>query len=72
MSGSSSRRRSGRSRRGIGPANLHERLALPSVAAVGGSWMVPRATVRAGDFGEITRLTAAAVAILPPPTGPTT
>lgn len=50
---------------GIGPTNLHEYLALPSVAAVGGSWMVPRATVRAGDFAEITRLTAEAVALVP-------
>ena len=49
---------------GVGPKNLHEYLAIPSVAAVGGSWMVPRATVRAGGFAEITRLTAEAVALL--------
>ncbi len=49
---------------GIGPANLHEYLAIPAVAAVGGSWMVPRALVAAGDFAEITRLTAEAVALL--------
>ena len=30
---------------GVGPKNLHEYLAIPAVAAVGGSWMVPRATV---------------------------
>lgn len=49
---------------GIGPANLHEYLALPAVVAVGGSWMVPRAMVAAGDFAQITRLTADAVALL--------
>lgn len=51
---------------GIGPANLHEYLAIGAVAAVGGSWMVPRSTVRAGGFAEITRLTAQAVALLTP------
>lgn len=48
---------------GIGPKNLHEYLAIPSVAAVGGSWMVPRAMVRDSNFAEITRLTAEAVAL---------
>jgi 2-dehydro-3-deoxyphosphogluconate aldolase/(4S)-4-hydroxy-2-oxoglutarate aldolase len=48
---------------GIGPANLHEYLAVPAVAAVGGSWMVPRDRVAAGDFTAITRLTADAVAL---------
>ncbi|WP_062208376.1 bifunctional 4-hydroxy-2-oxoglutarate aldolase/2-dehydro-3-deoxy-phosphogluconate aldolase [Demequina oxidasica] len=49
---------------GIGPTNLHEYLAIPEVVAVGGSWMVPRATVRDGNFAEITRLTADAVSLL--------
>jgi len=49
---------------GIGPKNLHEYLAIPSIVAVGGSWMVPRAMVREGSFAEITRLTAEAVALL--------
>ncbi|GAA3796354.1 bifunctional 4-hydroxy-2-oxoglutarate aldolase/2-dehydro-3-deoxy-phosphogluconate aldolase [Cellulomonas soli] len=48
---------------GIGPGNLHEYLAIPAVAAVGGSWMVPRDAVRAGDFDTVTRLTAEAVAL---------
>lgn len=48
---------------GVGPANLHEYLALPSVAAVGGSWMVPRDRVAAGDFAGIARLIADAVAL---------
>jgi len=49
---------------GIGPKNLHEYLAIPAIVAVDGSWMVPRAMVREGNFAEITRLTADAVALL--------
>ncbi|GAA2582557.1 bifunctional 4-hydroxy-2-oxoglutarate aldolase/2-dehydro-3-deoxy-phosphogluconate aldolase [Dactylosporangium fulvum] len=37
-------------------------LALPSVLAVGGSWMVPRKAIAAGEFGRVTDLVAAAVA----------
>ncbi len=48
---------------GIGASNLHEYLAVPAVSAVGGSWMVPRTTIRAGDFTTITELTAQAVAL---------
>jgi 2-dehydro-3-deoxyphosphogluconate aldolase/(4S)-4-hydroxy-2-oxoglutarate aldolase len=48
---------------GIGPANLAEYLAIPAVAAVGGSWMVPRDLVKAGDFTGIKALTADAVAL---------
>ena len=33
---------------GVGPKNLEDYLSLPCVAAVGGSWMVPRDRVRAG------------------------
>jgi 2-dehydro-3-deoxyphosphogluconate aldolase/(4S)-4-hydroxy-2-oxoglutarate aldolase len=59
---------------GIGPANLHEYLALDAVVAVGGSWMVPRDRIRAGDFETVQRLTADAVALLgrpaPAPTQP--
>jgi len=36
-------------------------LALPAVIAVGGSWMVPRAAVAAGDFRAIEALCRAAV-----------
>jgi 2-dehydro-3-deoxyphosphogluconate aldolase/(4S)-4-hydroxy-2-oxoglutarate aldolase len=52
---------------GIGPANLHEYLAIDTVAAVGGSWMVPRDRIRAGDFETVQRLTADAVALLGAP-----
>jgi 2-dehydro-3-deoxyphosphogluconate aldolase/(4S)-4-hydroxy-2-oxoglutarate aldolase len=48
---------------GIGPKNLHEYLAIPAIAAVGGSWMVPRDRVKAGDFEGIRTLTAEAVAL---------
>jgi 2-dehydro-3-deoxyphosphogluconate aldolase/(4S)-4-hydroxy-2-oxoglutarate aldolase len=49
---------------GIGPTNLAEYLAIPAVVAVGGSWMVPRDLIKAGNFAGIQRLTADAVALL--------
>src|SRR5680860_918528 len=55
---------------GVGPKNLHDYLAIPAVAAVGGSWMVPRDRVEAGDFAGITALPAQAVALAARP-GPT-
>lgn len=48
---------------GVGPANLGEYLALPCVAAVGGSWMVPRDRVRGGDLDGVRSLVADAVAL---------
>lgn len=48
---------------GVGPKNLTEYLSIPAVAAVGGSWMVPRASVKAGDFLGIAQLTADAVTL---------
>lgn len=48
---------------GVGPANLHDYLAIPAVSAVGGSWMVPRDLVNSGDYAKITELTADAVAL---------
>ena len=47
---------------GIGPEDLADYLRLPVVVAVGGSWMVPRDRLRAGDMTGIRRLTADAVA----------
>jgi 2-dehydro-3-deoxyphosphogluconate aldolase/(4S)-4-hydroxy-2-oxoglutarate aldolase len=55
---------------GIGPANLHEYLAIDAVVAVGGSWMVPRERIRAGDFETVRQLTADAVALLRPSAPP--
>ncbi len=48
---------------GVSAANAADYLAVPSVAAVGGSWMVAPVLIRAGDFAAVTRLTAEAVAI---------
>ncbi len=41
---------------GVSAGNLTEYLALPNVVAVGGSWMVSPALIRAGRFDEIARL----------------
>jgi 2-dehydro-3-deoxyphosphogluconate aldolase/(4S)-4-hydroxy-2-oxoglutarate aldolase len=51
---------------GIGPKNLASYLALKSVLACGGSWMVDPELIRQGRFDEITRLTAEAVALARP------
>ena len=47
---------------GIGPADIAAYLALPSVLAVGGSWMVSKELLAAGDWAGVTRLAAEAVA----------
>lgn len=47
---------------GITTANLASYLALPVVAAIGGSWMVEKALVNQGRWDEITRLTREALA----------
>jgi 2-dehydro-3-deoxyphosphogluconate aldolase / (4S)-4-hydroxy-2-oxoglutarate aldolase len=46
---------------GITAANLDSYLALPSVAAVGGSWMVPRDLVRSRDVASLVGLITNAV-----------
>lgn len=48
---------------GIGPANLASYLVRPTVLACGGSWMVDAKLIRDGNFKEIARLTAEAVAL---------
>ena len=40
---------------GIGPDNLSDYLALPSVLACGGSWVCEPALLRDGRFDEIER-----------------
>lgn len=45
---------------GVSPANLAQYLALPAVAAVGGSWVTPRDAVGAGDFARVRALAAEA------------
>jgi 2-dehydro-3-deoxyphosphogluconate aldolase/(4S)-4-hydroxy-2-oxoglutarate aldolase len=41
---------------GVSAQNLADYLALPNVAAVGGSWLTPKQAVAEGRFEEITRL----------------
>lgn len=48
---------------GIDGANARDYLALPNVLTVGGSWMVPAAALRAGDFAQIGRLAQACAAL---------
>ncbi|MGO3885495.1 MAG: keto-deoxy-phosphogluconate aldolase, partial [Mycetocola sp.] len=47
---------------GISVSNVHEYLAVPSIIAVGGSWMLPSDAIEAGDWDTVTRITAEAVA----------
>ena len=49
---------------GVTASNLPDYLALPSVLAVGGTWMVATKLIAAGSFDEVARLTAEAVAIV--------
>jgi len=48
---------------GVTAASAAEYLAHPSVPAVSGSWMAPRAVVADGDFGLVERLAAEAARI---------
>lgn len=48
---------------GINAANLRSYLDFPKVIACGGSWMVDKKLVAAGNFDEVTRLSKEAVAI---------
>lgn len=47
---------------GVTPDNLRDYLAVPGVAAVGGTWLTPKTAVQAEDWVAITALAAAAVA----------
>jgi len=47
---------------GISPDNLQDYLALPSVAAVGGSWMVSAGLISQQKWADVRRLAAEAVA----------
>lgn len=49
---------------GVTAAGLRGYLAVPTVLAVGGSWMAPPALVRAGRFDEIRRLADQTVTIV--------
>jgi 2-dehydro-3-deoxyphosphogluconate aldolase / (4S)-4-hydroxy-2-oxoglutarate aldolase len=52
---------------GIIPTNLNHYLALPSVIACGGSWMVPGALIDQGDWPALSRLIREAVTLLTQP-----
>jgi len=47
---------------GIGLDNMNGFLALPNVDCVGGSWIVPKDAIAAGDFEKITALCRSALA----------
>jgi len=46
---------------GVSPANLSEYLAIDSVTAVGGSWMVTRSLIAEQAYGDVSRLAREAV-----------
>jgi len=50
---------------GVSVENAPDFLALPNVACVGGSWLVPKAATAAGDWGKITTLAKEASALKP-------
>ena len=48
---------------GVGPGNAGAYLKLPNVICVGGSWIAPKETIAAEDFGTIERLAREAAAL---------
>ncbi|MCP8939591.1 bifunctional 4-hydroxy-2-oxoglutarate aldolase/2-dehydro-3-deoxy-phosphogluconate aldolase [Alsobacter sp. SYSU M60028] len=48
---------------GIDAAKARAYLALPNVACVGGSWVLPAAAVKAGDWATVTRLSREAAGL---------
>ena len=48
---------------GINPQNVRDYLAVPEIVACGGTWIVPKETLAAGDWGRITALAAEAAAM---------
>jgi 2-dehydro-3-deoxyphosphogluconate aldolase/(4S)-4-hydroxy-2-oxoglutarate aldolase len=48
---------------GISVQNAGDYLSIPSVAAVGGSWMVPAGLIGAHDWAAVTELARAAAAL---------
>lgn len=48
---------------GITASNAPSYLSLPNVACVGGSWMLPTAAVRSGDWATVATLARAAAAL---------
>jgi 2-dehydro-3-deoxyphosphogluconate aldolase/(4S)-4-hydroxy-2-oxoglutarate aldolase len=50
---------------GVNANNMSDYLALPSVAAIGGSWICDRALVREQRWSEITQLSLEAAERIP-------
>ena len=48
---------------GVGPGNARSYLDLPNVLCVGGSWVVPKDAIAAGDWARIEDLAAEAAAL---------
>ncbi|HIF9449827.1 TPA: bifunctional 4-hydroxy-2-oxoglutarate aldolase/2-dehydro-3-deoxy-phosphogluconate aldolase [Photobacterium damselae] len=49
---------------GINPANIKDYLAIPRVLACGGTWMVDKKLIEAGNWEELARLTREAVKLV--------
>lgn len=49
---------------GIGPANLADYLAVPEIACCGGTWVVPKDALAAGDWTAVERLASDAAAVV--------
>ena len=49
---------------GINAGNLADYLSVPEIAACGGTWIVPKAALAAGDSGTIERLASEAAALV--------
>ncbi len=49
---------------GINPTNIKDYLAIPRVLACGGTWMVDKKLIEAGEWEELARLTREAVALV--------
>lgn len=49
---------------GINAGNLADYLSVPEIAACGGTWIVPKAALAAGDYGTIERLASEAAALV--------
>lgn len=49
---------------GINPSNIKDYLAIPRVLACGGTWMVDKELINAGEWNELARLTREAVELV--------
>ena len=48
---------------GVKPENVADYLAIPEVACCGGTWIVPKEALAAGDWAAIEKLAAEAAAL---------